>query len=71
MLIFPTYQTMLAKAAATSCGGGGGSSIVTTNLISHWDFGDSNSYSGSGSSVSDLTGNSNSGTLKNTTNISY
>ena len=42
MLIFPTYQTMLAKAAATSSGGG--SSIVDTDLYVHYDFSDTNCW---------------------------
>ena len=72
MLIFPTYQTLLAKTAATSSGGGGSSfSGVTTDLTTHWDFGNSSSYSGSGSTVTDLSGNGNHGTLQNTSNISY
>ena len=68
MLIFPTYQTMLAKAAATSSGG---SSIVTTDLISHWDFGNSSSYSSGGTSITDLSGNSNGGTIVAGANNSY
>jgi hypothetical protein len=51
--------------------GGGGGSIVTTDLTTHWDFGNSSSYSGSGSTVTDLSGNGNHGTLQNTSNISY
>ena len=43
MLIFPTYQTMLAKAAATSSGGGG-SSIVDTDLYVHYDFSDTDCW---------------------------
>lgn len=35
---------------------------VTDNLAVHWDFGDSNSWSG-GTAVTDLTGNGNGGTL--------
>ena len=30
--------------------------LVTTNLISHWDFGDPSSYPGTGTTVSDLEG---------------
>ena len=54
MLIFPTYQTMLAKAAATSSGG-----HVTSNLRMHLD---SDSYSGSGDWL-DATSNDNDGTI--------
>jgi hypothetical protein len=60
-----------AGTAAASGGGGSSGNHVTTNLIQHWDFGNSSSYSGSGTSVSDLSGNSNTGTLQNTSNISY
>jgi len=38
-------------------GGGGGASLVTTGLLGHWDMGDINSYPGSGTTVTDLTGN--------------
>ena len=65
MLIFPTYQTLLTKAAAAT------SSIVTTNLVSHWDLGNSSSYSGSGTTITDLTGNGNNGSIENSSNFSY
>jgi len=38
-------------------GGGGGASLVTSGLLGHWDMGDVNSYPGSGTTVTDLTGN--------------
>lgn len=60
-----------AGTAAASGGGGSSGNHVTTNLIQHWDFGNSSSYSGSGTTVSDLSGNSNTGTLQNASNISY
>ena len=50
MLIFPTYQTMLAKAAATSSGGG----VVTSDLVLHLD---ANNYSGSGDWLDETTNN--------------
>ena len=54
MLIFPTYQTMLAKAAATSSGGG--SSIVDTDLYVHYDFSDTNCWNRqSGTNTNDYT----------------
>jgi len=37
-------------------GGGGGASFVTTNLLGHWDMGDSSSWGGSGTTVNDLSG---------------
>ena len=72
MLVFPTYQTLITKPVAAAGGGDSDSSgFIETNLFSHWDAGNSNSYSGSGSTLTDLSGNSNDGTLKNTSNISY
>jgi len=47
--------------------GGAGEQIVTSGLILHLDAGDSNSYSGSGTTWTDLSGNSNNGTLVNGT----
>ena len=46
-----------------------GSSIITTNLVLHLDVSNSNSYSGSGTTWTDLSGNSNNGTLEN--GVSY
>ena len=43
--------------------------IVTDNLVLHLDAGNSNSYSGSGTTWTDLTGNGNNGTLVN--GVSY
>ena len=43
--------------------------IVTNNLVLHLDAGDSSSYSGSGTTWTDLTGNGNNGTLVN--GVSY
>lgn len=39
--------------------------IVTSNLVLSYDFADNNSYPGSGTSVIDLSGNGNTGTLTN------
>ena len=47
----------------TAAGGGGG--IVTNNLVLHLDAGDSNSYSGSGTTWTDLSGQGNHATLIN------
>ena len=44
----------------TAAGGGG---IVTNNLVLHLDAGNSSSYSGSGTTWTDLSGQSNNGTL--------
>ena len=44
-------------------GASAGFSGVTDNLAVHWDFGDTNSWSG-GTAITDLTGNGNGGTLK-------
>ena len=43
--------------------------IVTTNLVLHLDAGNSSSYSGSGTTWTDLSGNSHNGTLEN--GVSY
>lgn len=43
----------------------GGRNIVTQNLILHWDAGNSASYSGSGTTIEDLTSNNYDGTLVN------
>jgi len=61
------------RASGVPSSGSGRSSFsgVTTNLTTHWDFGNNSSYSGSGSTVTDLSGNGNNGTLVNTSNISY
>ncbi len=56
----------VASLSMKSAGGGG---IVTNNLVLHLDAGDSSSYSGSGTTWTDLTGNSNNGTLVN--GVSY
>jgi hypothetical protein len=48
-------------------GGGGGGSLVTSGLIGHWDMGDVNSYPGSGTTVTDLTGNGHNATMTSTT----
>ena len=59
------------RASGVPSSGGSTFGGVTTNLTTHWDFGNSSSYSGSGSTVTDLSGNGNNGTLQNTSNISY
>ena len=44
---------------------------VTDNLHQHWDFGNGSSYSGSGNTVTDLTGNAHNGVLEGSSNISF
>tara|TARA_R100001082_G_scaffold10574_1_gene5804 strand:- start:4 stop:786 length:783 start_codon:yes stop_codon:yes gene_type:complete len=41
----------------------GGSKIITSNLLFHYDIGHSSSYSGSGTTVNDLSGNGNDATI--------
>ena len=50
---------------SAAAGGGGGAGLVTSNLVLHLDAGDSNSYSGSGTTWSDISGNNNDFTLIN------
>ena len=47
------------------------STNTTTNTIFHYDFSDTNSYSGSGSTITDLSGNGNNGTARNISNQFY
>ena len=44
---------------------------VTNGLYVHWDIGNSNSYGGSGTTITDLMGNGHNGTIKNPDNMSY
>jgi len=53
----------VASLSMKTAGGGGG--IVTNNLVLHLDAGDSSSYSGSGTTWTDLSSSSNNGTLTN------
>ena len=75
MLIFPTYQTMLAKAAATSSGGG--SSIVDTDLYVHYDFSDTdcwnrnNSANAADYTVNNLANDYNDAVFRSRTGTSY
>ena len=61
MLIFPTYQTLLTKTVTSSSVG----SIITDDLVLHVDASDSSSYGGSGTTWTDLSGEGNHGTLRN------
>ena len=55
----------LGTAIDSGGSGGGGSGIVTTNLVLHLDASNSSSYSGSGTTWSDISGNGNNLTLTN------
>ena len=64
------YSHMMSYSSYTSSGGGGGgSSIITTNLVLHLNASNSSSYSGSGTTWTDLSGQGNNGTLEN--GVSY
>lgn len=39
--------------------------VITTNLIQHWDFGDTNFYPGSGTTITDLSDNTKTGSIVN------
>ena len=43
--------------AGSSGGGGGGGSLYSSNVLFHYDIGDTNSYPGTGTTISDLSGN--------------
>ena len=49
----------------SSGGGGGGDNVVTDNMVVYLDAGNNSSYSGSGTSWNDISGNSNNFTLTN------
>ena len=55
----------LGTAIDSGGSGGGGGGIVTTNLVLHLDAGNSSSYSGSGTTWTDLSGQGNHATLVN------
>ena len=55
----------VASLSMKSAGGGGG--IVTNNLVLHLDAGNSSSYSGSGATWTDLSGQGNNGTINGST----
>ena len=59
------YSHMMSYSSYSSGGGGGGSGIITTNLVLHLDAGNNSSYSGSGTSWNDISGNGNNFTLLN------
>jgi len=60
------YSSMMYYASyASSGGGGGGDNVVTDNMVVYLDAGNNSSYSGSGTSWNDVSGNSNNFTLVN------
>ncbi len=60
-----TSESQWPAAASSSGGGGSSSGIVSSGLLMHLDAGNSSSYSGSGTTWSDLSGNGNHATLIN------
>ena len=60
------YSHMMSYASYTSSGGGGGGdNVVTDNMVVYLDAGNNSSYSGSGTSWNDISGNGNNFTLVN------
>ena len=62
------YSHMMSYASYASYGGGGGGggdNVVTDNMVVYLDAGNNSSYSGSGTSWNDVSGNSNNFTLVN------
>ena len=60
------YSHMMSYASySSSGGGGGGDNVVTDNMVVYLDAGNNSSYSGSGTSWNDISGNSNNFTLIN------
>ena len=60
------YSSMMSYSSYSSGGGGGGGdNVVTDNMVVYLDAGNNSSYSGSGTSWNDISGNSNNFTLTN------
>ena len=59
------YSHMMSYSSYSSGGGGGGDNIVTDNMVVYLDAGNNSSYSGSGTSWNDVSGNGNNFTLVN------
>ena len=59
------YSHMMSYSSYSSGGGGGGDNVVTDNMVVYLDAGNNSSYSGSGTSWNDISGNSNNFTLTN------
>lgn len=49
-------------------GGGGGASLHSSNVLFHYDIGDTNSYPGTGSTINDISGNGYNLTMSHTGN---
>ena len=60
-----TSESQWPGSASSSSGGGSSSGIVSSGLLMHLDAGNSSSYSGTGTTWSDLSGNGNHATLVN------
>ena len=59
------YSHMMSYSSYSSGGGGGGDNVVTDNMVVYLDAGNNSSYSGSGTSWNDISGNGNNFTLTN------
>ena len=59
------YSHMMSYASYSSGGGGGGDNVVTDNMVVYLDAGNNSSYSGSGTTWNDISGNGNNFTLVN------
>ena len=59
------YSHMMSYSSYSSGGGGGGDNVVTDNMVVYLDAGNNSSYSGSGTSWNDVSGNGNNFTLVN------
>ena len=59
------YSSMMSYSSYSSGGGGGGDNIVTDNMVVYLDAGNNSSYSGSGTTWNDISGNGNNFTLVN------
>ena len=57
------FSTGVSLLGAQPAGGGGLPNVYTTGLQAWWDFGESTSYPGTGTTIFDLSGNGNDGTL--------
>ena len=58
-------STGVSLLGAQPSGGGGLPNVYTTGLQLWWDAGESTSYPGTGTTITDLSGNGNDGTLQN------
>ena len=65
-----SHHLRAAAGNVSSSGDTFSSTGVTNNLAVHWDFGNTSCWNQSGTAITDLTGNSNNGTLPGS-NVSY